>query len=225
MSGKSDSVIREAEAVIDHLYETTELEKLVWARELHDEIGGLMVSAVMDLSAACGRMTHVDPHVKAQLERVRVTLESAIDVSRRMVEELRPSILDNFGLFAALKWQLKKASRDSNATCTESYPHTEPVFEHDASTALFRIAQDALAMTFKRGAIKSAGLIVLVKDGTVSIQISDDGTPEMLQGEERGAATALASMQHRLRTLGGKVDMVRTIGGGTVLTANMPLTS
>jgi signal transduction histidine kinase len=209
MSGKSDSVIREAEAVIDHLYETTELEKLVWARELHDEIGGLMVSAVMDLSAACGRMTHVDPHVKAQLERVRVTLESAIDVSRRMVEELRPSILDNFGLFAALKWQLKKASRDSNATCTESYPHTEPVFEHDASTALFRIAQDA----------------VLVKDGTVSIQISDDGTPEMLQGEERGAATALASMQHRLRTLGGKVDMVRTIGGGTVLTANMPLTS
>jgi hypothetical protein len=45
MSGKSDSVIREAEAVIDHLYETTELEKLVWARELHDEIGGLMVSA------------------------------------------------------------------------------------------------------------------------------------------------------------------------------------
>jgi signal transduction histidine kinase len=61
------------------------------------------------------------------------TLEQAIALKRRVTEELRPSILDNFGLFAALRWQFKKTWSNSEVVSTESYPNVEPQFEsHEA---------------------------------------------------------------------------------------------
>lgn len=223
MSAQIHESIQEGAVLIAHLHEAAESEKLLWARALHDEIGGLMVAAIMDLSSARAHMPPLNQLLQRQLERVRITLEAAVDVSRRVVEELRPSILDNFGLFAALKWQFKRAGRDSNATCSESYPDIEPAFESKESTVLFRIAQEALAMLFKRGALRSADMHVLVQDGTLFLKFSDDGTPVMLAGKETGAAIALASMRHRIRSVGGTVDMIRPACGGTVLTAVMPL--
>jgi signal transduction histidine kinase len=223
MSFQVVELIQEGADVIEHLQQTAELERLRWARELHDEIGGLVTAAVIDLASAQSRMPPLDSSMHEQLERVRATLEAAIDVSRRMVEELRPSILDNFGLFAALKWQFKQSSRDSNAVCFDSYPEIEPTFDSRASTALFRIAQEALTMLFKRESIKSANLRVAVRSGSISMTFSDDGTPPMSGGKEVGAATALASMRHRIRRLGGTVDIDRPAGGGTVLTACLPV--
>lgn len=209
--------------MIAHLHETEELERLQWARELHDEIGGLMMAAVMDLASVESRMPPMADSLHQQLARVKATLERAIDVSRRMVEELRPSILDNFGLFAALKWQFKQSCRDSDAVCSDSYPETEPTFDSKTSTALFRVAQEALTMLFRRESVRFATLNVVMQDGTVSIIFSDDGTPPMSAGKEVGVTTALASMRHRIRHLGGTVNIVRPTQGGTVLTACLPM--
>ena len=98
----------EAESLIAHLHQNSESEKSRLTRELHDDLGGLMVSAVMDLSSVTRRLATSDPEAHQKFERIRSTLESAIDLSREMIEGLRPSILDNFGLFAALRWQLKR---------------------------------------------------------------------------------------------------------------------
>jgi signal transduction histidine kinase len=173
-----------ADALIAHLHARAETEKSLLSRDLHDDLGGLMVSAVMDLSSAMQRLPPVDPQLFQQFERIKTTIEAAIDLCRRMMEDLRPSILDNFGLFAALQWQLKRASFESNAVCTEAYPEVEPQFESAALTALFRIGQEALAMTFKRRSVKSADLSVRVENGAVWMRFSDDGVPVMLEGSE-----------------------------------------
>jgi signal transduction histidine kinase len=68
------------------------------------------------------------------LDRAKTRLETAIDRSRQMIEEFRPSILDNFGLFAALKWQLQRSIAGSNAMYTETHPATEPIFTPEPST-------------------------------------------------------------------------------------------
>jgi two-component system, NarL family, sensor histidine kinase UhpB len=214
----------EADALIAHLHARAETEKSLLSRDLHDDLGGLMVSAVMDLSSAMHRLPPVDLKLFQQFERIKTTIETAIDLGRRMTEDLRPSILDNFGLFAALQWQLKRASFESNAVCTEAYPDVEPQFESVALTTLFRIAQEALAMIFRRGSVKSADVNVRVENGAVWMRFSDDGAPVMLEGSERDAANAIASMRHRIGALSGTVDLDRTPDGNTVLTAWMPLT-
>jgi signal transduction histidine kinase len=214
----------EADALIAHLHTRAETEKSLLSRDLHDDLGGLMVSAVMDLSSAMQRLPPVDLALFQQFERIKTTIEAAIDLGRRMTEDLRPSILDNFGLFAALQWQLKRASSESNAVCTQAYPDVEPQFESVAVTALFRIAQEALEMIFKRGSVTSADVNVRIENGAVLMRFADDGVPVMSEGNESGAANAIASMRHRIGALGGTVDLDRTSDGNTVLTAWMPIT-
>jgi signal transduction histidine kinase len=88
-----------------------------------------------------------------RLDRVKRTLQQAIDLKRRVIEELRPSILDNLGLFAALHWQLKRTWGNSAVVSTETYPDFEPQFDSHAAIALFRVAQEALSIAFNRASV------------------------------------------------------------------------
>jgi signal transduction histidine kinase len=223
MSISCEEALAEAENLIRHLHSEGEIERTRLARDLHDELGGLMVSAVMDLSYVRGRMPGLDAEFEAHLERIKESIEAGIDIGRRLTEDLRPSILDNFGLFPAIQWHSQRARRGSQAVWTETYPAIEPILAPNASTALFRVAQGALGLMFKREAITYADLTIRVEEGAISMTLSDDGIPTLQNGGEAGTAIALASMSHRIRAHGGQVVTGRTLTGGTTLTARMPL--
>jgi len=106
----------------------SEREKAVLARELHDELGGLLVGARMDLSWAEQHLARDDPDMKQRLHRRAASLSAGVDLKRRIIEELRPTLLDNVGLFAALRWQLKETCGSAGLRCTEVYPDEEPKF-------------------------------------------------------------------------------------------------
>jgi signal transduction histidine kinase len=222
-SRRRHAALGDAEDLIDRLHAEAEAHRSALAREIHDDLGGLMVSAAMDLTSVLRGLPDIDASLLKQLDRGKKTLESAIDLSRRMVEELRPSILDNFGLFAALKWQLKKASAGSSVRLTENYPASEPAFQPAASTALFRVAQEAIAMIFTRKSVAAAEVTFQVENGRILMRFTDDGIPHLVDGQEVGALSALTSMKHRIRALGGTVELRRTDSGGSELTACMPM--
>jgi signal transduction histidine kinase len=210
------------EGLVTHLQNAAELKNTALSHELHDELGGLMGAAVMDLDAVRRVKPALSQNALNRLDRVKRTLEQAIDLKRRVIEELRPSILDNFGLFAALRWQLKKTWGNSDVVSTENYPDVEPRFESHAATTLFRIAQEATSITVKRASVKSTGLAVSVDHGRFWMRFSDDGTPSA-DTQTTDPAMILASMQHRIRSLGGSVQLVWTEAGAMVLTVSMPL--
>jgi signal transduction histidine kinase len=213
---------QEIEALVTHLQDATEIKDTALAHELHDELGGLMGAAVMDLDAVRRVKPALSQNALDRIDRVKGTLQQAIDLKRRVIEELRPSILDNLGLFAALRWQLKRTWGNSGVVATETYPDVEPQFESRAAIALFRIAQEALSIAIKRASVKSTDLTVCVDKGRFWMRFSDDGRPNAdKQTEDPGMI--LASMRHRIRVLGGKLQISRNEAGATVLTASMPL--
>jgi signal transduction histidine kinase len=214
--------LRESRALNTHLQSSIECDRTRFSQQLHDELGGLMVSTAMDLHAAWQRLEKGECG-RQELARARETIQTAIDFNRRMVESLRPSILDHIGLFAALRWQLKEWGRDSVTVCTESYPAIEPKFALDAAICLFRIAQGALALISNRGVVKSTDLRIYVADGSIWLIFTDDGTPVMIDGMELGTSDSLASMRHRLFILGGTFTILHDSGRPTVMTASMPL--
>lgn len=212
----------ECEGLVTHLQNAAEISDTNLSHKLHDELGGLMVAAVMDLDAVRRVKPPLSKNALNRVERLRKTLEQAIDLERRVTEELRPSILDNLGLFAALRWQLKKTWGNADVVSTETYPMVEPQFESHANIALFRIAQEALSIALKRASVTSADLTVAVHQGIFSMRFSDDGAPNAeLQTEN--PAMILASMRHRIRALGGNVQILSSERGATVLTVSMPL--
>jgi signal transduction histidine kinase len=192
----------ECEGLVTHLQNAAELRDTALSHELHDELGGLMGAAVMDLDAVRRVIPALSQIALNRVDRVKRTLEQAIDLRRRVTEELRPSILDNFGLFAALRWQIKKTWGGSDVVSTEHYPDVEPRFESLAATTLFRIAQTALSMARKRASVKSTDLTVCVDRRNFWMIFSDDGAPNT-ETQTADPAMILASIRYRIRTLGG----------------------
>jgi signal transduction histidine kinase len=213
---------RELVELSTHLQSVAEREKAVLARELHDELGGLLVGARMDISWAEQHLAADDPDVKQRLQRVQQNLSAGVDLKRRIIEELRPTLLDNVGLFAALRWQLKETCGSAGLKCTESYPGQEPRFTSEAAIALFRIAQEAFTNILKHSAAKSVDITLGLDEDAIVMRISDDG-----KGIPAGRLNAigshgLASMRHRVRALGGRLEVRSPPSGGTILLVRIP---
>jgi hypothetical protein len=121
-----DERTRELTALSTHLQGVSEQEKSALSRELHDELGGLLVAARMDLSWLQQRLPTSDPSIEQRFKRIHESLSAGVDLKRRVVEELRPTLLDNMGLFAALRWQFKETCRRAGLKCTETIPESEP---------------------------------------------------------------------------------------------------
>jgi signal transduction histidine kinase len=219
-----DERTRELTALSTHLQGISEQEKYALSRELHDELGGLLVAARMDLSWLQQRLPTTDPAIEQRFRRIHESLSAGVDLKRRVVEELRPTLLDNMGLFAALRWQFKETCRRAGLNCTETIPESELQFNPDAAIGVFRIAQEALTNILKHAEAKSAALVIGIEGNTFSLRVSDDGKGIPAMRLQNITSHGLASMRHRIAALGGTWEVRSpSSGGGTVVIALIPL--
>jgi signal transduction histidine kinase len=213
---------RELVELSTHLQSVAEREKASLARELHDELGGLLVGAHMDISWAEQHLGDGNSEVKQRLRRVRQSLSAGVDLKRRIIEELRPTLLDEVGLFAALRWQMKETCGQAGLTCNESYLDEEPKFTSEAAITLFRVAQEAFTNILKHSSATTVDITLNKVADDVVMQISDNG-----KGIPAGRVGAIgshgvASMRHRVRALDGRLDIRSSSSGGTVLLVQIP---
>src|SRR5450631_961149 len=220
-----DERTRELTALSTHLQGVSEQEKSALSRELHDELGGLLVAARMDLSWLQQRLPTSDPAIEQRFRRIHESLSAGVDLKRRVVEELRPTLLDNMGLFAALRWQFKETCRRAGLECTESIPEIEPKFNADAAIGVFRVAQEALTNILKHAEAKSADLAIAIQGDTFVLRITDDGKGILPPRRPTMPSHGLASMRHRIAALGGSWEVSTPPAGGTIVTARIPLRS
>jgi signal transduction histidine kinase len=213
----------ELTALSTHLQGVSEQEKSALSRELHDELGGLLVAARMDLSWLQQRLPIADPSIEQRFKRIHDSLSAGVDLKRRVVEELRPTLLDNMGLFTALRWQFKETCRRTGLRCTETIPEGELKFTPDAAIGIFRVAQEALTNILKHSEAKSADLFIAMDRDTFTLRITDDGKGIRSDCLATSTSHGLVSMRHRIAGLGGTWELGSPDSGGTVVTARIPL--
>jgi len=218
----TEKTLLDVERLVTHLQTAAELKDTARAHQLHDDLGGLMGAAVMDLDSLRRINPALSQNALERLDRAKRTLEQAVDLNRRVIEDLRPSILDDFGLFAALRWQLKETWGNSAVVSSATYPDHEPVFESGTAIALFRIAQEALAIALLRVCVKSSNLSVLADSSNFWMRFSDDGTPNA-ERQSHDSAMILASMRHRIAILGGRIEISESEADARAMTVWMPL--
>jgi signal transduction histidine kinase len=211
---------RELAELLTHLQSVSEREKADLARELHDELGGLLVGARMDISWAEQHLGPGDVDLKQRLNRVQQNLSAGIDLKRRIIEELRPTLLDNVGFIAALRWQLKETCVRAGLKCNEYFPDEEPKLSADAAIALFRIAQESFANIIKLSVAKTVDVTMDIDDDTVVFRVTDDGRGISDPGSDIDVHV-LASMRHRVRALGGTFE-VSGSAAGRILDVRIP---
>ncbi len=211
----------DANDMVSYLQTSAEEVRTSLSRQLHDELGGLLVSAVMDIGFGEQALPADDP-LRQRLARVRSTLADAIDLKRKTTEFLRPSMLDNFGLFDAIKREVKDRCRWTQLPCDEIYPDKEPAFTQEASIALFRVAQESLIVAFRQPSVKVTDMKVAVDPNTLHLTVSHNGETSA-QTHAQKDVFVLCSIAHRVRALGGRLTVTSLSTGGCLYRTSLPL--
>jgi signal transduction histidine kinase len=185
-----------------------EAEKSSIARTLHDEVGGLLVGAVMDISWISQQSGQSDV-VKEKLARAVGLLREAIDIKRKLVEALRPSLLDDVGLCSTIGWHLKVSCNAAGVVYSERYPLTEPPFCSDFKIGVFRIIQKALTQILSDGVPSKLSLQVDLIDDALRCRI---GTQlSVPRAAVPGADLVNTPLHHRTRQMGGVCQWLNTL--------------
>jgi signal transduction histidine kinase len=213
----------DASALIAHIQTAAENQKALLARELHDELGGLLVGAVMDLAWAEQHLSAPAAELRQKLVRARQTLAAAIDLKRKLIEDLRPTLLDNVGLFAALRWHLQSTCNLGSMVCKISLPDEERRFLPHVPIALFRIVQEAFAIIVAQCHPATTDFTVTVTDDVLTVVfVSTLGTSDDT-GNGGLEPHALSAVRHRTAALGGEFSYGTESEHGIRVCAAFPL--
>ena len=205
-----------------HLQTAAEQEKATLARDLHDELGGLLTAAKMDLAWLQGRASAKEPEAHAKLAALASVLDDAMGVKRRVVENLRPALLDHFGLPAALQSYFEDTCKKAGINFIAKIPDDFEQLNQDLAIALFRVGQESLTNILKHAKAENVELTLMLDDSRYRIQISDDGVgiaPERLDGTR---SHGLVGMRHRIESLGGKFTINSNAPHGTRIAVVVP---
>jgi signal transduction histidine kinase len=219
-SAAANERIDQLKALASFLHADIERHKSAVARELHDDLGGSVIAAMMDVSWIEKHETALSPDTLMRLTRIKEGLRGAIDLARKLVEDLRPTLLDTMGLFAALSWQLKRGCARAGLKYEESYPDSIPQLNTHALVTLFRIAQESFTLLLQHQGITSLSLVVSTTPSAFILQLTGDGRAGV--AEQYGGIAS--SISHRIRQFGGQLAIVPVSAGvGSIVRAELPL--
>lgn len=211
---------RELSALSTHLQDLTEKEKAALARNLHDELGGLLTAAKMDLSWLQSRIVG-DPDIVQRLHQLGAVLDEAMDVKRRVVEDLRPSLLDHFGLPTALKAYVESVCGKSGLRAQVAIT-AEEEFPKDIAIALFRVVQEGMTNVVRHAHAHIVRLELANEDELCCLMLIDDGEGVDLAHPSFRWSHGLMGMRQRVRALGGRFTFESERGRGTRLRVELP---
>ena len=205
----------------NYLQNLRENEKANLARELHDAIGQSLASVRIQAALLKKNITNSEPvdvdHAAKELDEIGRTLNETMSLVKAISTELRPGVLDKFGLAAAIEWQCEETSRRTSVECRSSVPQEELNIPPKISTALFRILQEALANVARHSQATRADVHLLVTDATVSLIISDNGrgiTPDEIKAPN---SLGLLGMRERVEFVRGSFSVTGRPGKGTTI--------
>jgi len=225
LKAQFDAQTAEINDLARHLQQVQEEERARLSRGLHDELGGVLLAARMDVTWMQRHAAGDEAEVQKRLERLKQVLDQGIELKRRVVEELRPTLLDTMGLLAALRWQCEETCRRADLSCTERYPDDEPQFNRAGAIALFRVVQEALANVAKHARASEVDIALELTDRDVVVTIRDNGAGAAASDLSRPRSHGIAGIRHRIQVLGGRLDISSAPGRGTTVRATVPLAS
>jgi len=210
----------ELSALSSHLQSLSEKERSALARTLHDELGGLLTAAKMDLSWLQSRLE--TPAFQERLAQLGSVLDEAMSLKRRVVEDLRPSLLDHFGLPTALRAYVESACAKAGLQAAISVPEDGEPIPKDISIALFRIVQEGLNNIVRHARAQHVRLELTSDGGTYAFTLTDDGCGFDSKDVGNRWPHGIMGMQQRVRALGGHFSLGSVPGRGTTLRVAVP---
>jgi len=214
-------------ALMASLQSAREQEGIRIAREIHDELGSALTSLRWDLEAIDKTLAAVEDRSLMLALRDKIgtmvgLIDTTVHVVRRISSELRPPILDDLGLAAAIEWQMQQFQARTGIMCQYDGSGESLDLDQEQSTAIFRIFQEALTNVLRHAQATRVDVTLEEKGTELVLKIRDNGRG-ITEGEQDGLCTlGLLGMRERAYLIGGRVDLTGIRGQGTTVTLRVP---
>lgn len=211
----------ELQELSTRLVDAQETERRSISRELHDEVGQALGLLLLDAGRLSKQLASSDEKGQETVQRIKTLAERTLQEVRNMALLLRPSMLDDLGLVAAVEWYAREMSRRGE---TEVEVRSENVTEDladEIKLCVYRVVQEALNNAQRHAHAKNVVVELAQAGGAIRVKIADDGSGF---DAKRARGMGLLGMEERVKRLGGKITVESQPGTGTTIEAELPLT-
>jgi PAS domain S-box-containing protein len=205
-----------------YLQDAREQERKRIAREVHDELGQTLTALKFDLSQLAKQLPQEILALHQRVDEMAGLIDHAIHTVRRVSTELRPGLLDDLGLAAAIEWQAEEFTERTGVRTDLHLSEEAVTLGSDVVTALFRIFQETLTNVARHAQASQVRVELITDPDQVMLQVRDDGRGIAEHEIRDSQALGLLGMRERARALGGEVTIKGVPGQGTTVTVRIP---
>jgi signal transduction histidine kinase len=209
------------EALSARLVDAQETERRSISRELHDEVGQSLGALLVEVGSLEATIPTGATEIKDHVDKIKSVAETTVETVRNIALLLRPSMLDDLGLVAALEWQGREVSRRSETEVEIQSVGVPETIPDEYKICIYRLVQEALNNAARHSAARNAKVTVEQKMNKILVTVSDDGRGF---DSQRVRGLGLLGMEERVKRLGGKLAIDSKPGAGTTVRAEFPLT-
>ncbi len=206
-----------------HLQSVREKESTRIAREIHDELGQSLTALQMDLAWLTVSMPQGDLALASKAKRMKNVVDTTIESVHRISTELRPILLDDLGLIAAMEWQVGEFQTRTNVRCDARFDIKETLIEKDLATALFRIFQETLTNIVRHAHATLVRVRLLQKGGEIRLDVSDNGIGITDKDIDNPASFGIVGIRERVNLWSGTVHISGKPYKGTKVSVRIPI--
>ena len=206
-----------------HLQVVREEERTRIARKIHDDMGQALTALKIDLTWLNKKLTDAQPLIREKLQSMVTLINETIETVHNLSEDLRPGILDDFGLSAAIEWQAEEFQKRTGIECRINLASDESNLSKEKSTNLFRIVQESLTNVIRHANATKVEINLSEKDGRLLLEVADNGKGITKAAVTNPKSFGLIGIKERVHSLGGEVDISGTPNAGTRLKVKMPI--
>jgi signal transduction histidine kinase len=209
-------------ALTGHLRFVREEERTRIAREVHDELGQALTSLKLDLSWVSGKITG-ERALKRKIKAMSDHVDATIHTVRRIATELRPGVLDNLGLAAAIEWQTADFQERTGILCDVKIDVKQTIWDRELSTMCFRIFQETLTNILRHAKATLVEVSLMTVDSELILTVRDNGRGISEEEVVHAQSIGLIGMRERVAQVGGQVFFFGLPGRGTTVTVRVPM--
>lgn len=206
-----------------HLQKVREEERLRIAREIHDELGQQLTGLKMDIAWLMRKTGQDNPVIKEKFNDALLLVDKAVKSIRRISTELRPSVIDDLGLNAALEWQVDEFGRRMDVEIEYGNSFDDNNIHPDISIGIFRILQESLTNIVKHAAAKKVKINIGQQDNVIRLTVEDDGIGFDTNARQHQLTFGLIGIKERTSMLQGECAIYSKQGEGTRIEVSIPL--
>jgi two-component system CheB/CheR fusion protein len=207
----------------DHLQTAREEERIYIAREIHDELGQRLTGIKLDASWIKNKIQNIYPEGLNRIQQLIEAVNETINKVRKLATDLRPGVLDDLGLEAAIEWHIQQFKNQSKLKIKLKTNNLKPDYNKAINTTIYRIFQEAMTNIARHANATAVKVNLVEEDNIVTLRVIDNGQGISEKSKNNGSSLGITGMRERAEIIGGTFTIKKHENKGTIVEVSIPV--